>query len=36
MGIVTRAEEGYIQSNKNTTFNNKNLLTKDRKYRKKK
>ena len=32
---VTRDEQAYFQSNKNTTFCNKNLLTKDRKDRKK-
>ena len=32
---VTRDEQVYLQSNKNTTFYNKNLFTKDRKDRKK-
>ena len=32
---VTRDEQGYLQSNKNTTFYNKNLFTKDRKDKKK-
>ena len=32
---VTRDEQAYLQSNKNTTFYNKNLFTKDRKDRKK-
>ena len=33
--ILTRDEQAYLQSNKNTIFCNKNLFTKDRKDRKK-